>query len=67
MTQPMRRLNGGGPWIMAENDVTPLQFSDVCDLLGLEPDYLRSRLREWRARQVARPPVGPPRAALTRL
>ena len=45
---------------MAENDVTPLQFSDVCDLLGLEPDYLRSRLREWRARQVAQPPVGPP-------
>ena len=47
---------------MAENNVTPLQFSDVCDLLGLEPDYRRSRLREWRARQ-----VGPPRAALTRL
>ena len=52
---------------MAENNVTPLQFSDVCDLLGLEPDYLRSRLREWQARQVARNYVGPSGVVLTRL
>jgi len=40
-------------WIMAENDVTPLRFSDVCDLLGLEADYLRSRLLEWQEREIA--------------
>jgi len=54
-------------WIMAESDVTPLRFPDVCDLLGLEPDYLRSRLREWQARQVARNYVGPSGVVLTRL
>jgi len=54
-------------WIMVENDVTPLQFSDVCDLLGLEPDYVRCRLRAWQARQVARAHVGPARPQLARL
>ena len=54
---------------MAENDFTPLRFSDVCDLLGLEPDYLRSRLRAWQAREVARARtghVGPSAAILAR-
>jgi len=54
-------------WIMAEDAVTPLQFSDVCDLLGLEPDYVRCRLRAWQARQVARAHVGPARPQLARL
>ena len=54
-------------WIMAESDVTPLRFPDVCDLLGLEPDYLRSRLREWQARQLTRSYVGPSGVVLTRL
>jgi len=54
-------------WIMAEDAVTPLQFSDVCDLLGLEPDYLRCRLREWQGREVRRAYVRASLAAMTRL
>jgi hypothetical protein len=41
-------------WLMVEDGDAPLRFEDVCDLLGLDPSYLRQRLREWRARQLAR-------------
>jgi hypothetical protein len=41
-------------WLMVEDADAPLRFEDVCDLLGIDPSYLRERLREWRARQLAR-------------
>jgi hypothetical protein len=39
---------------MAEHEDAPLRFEDVCALLGLDPSYLRQRLGEWRAQQMAR-------------
>ena len=40
-------------WLMAESEHTPLEFERICEGLDLDPDYVRGRLREWRARQLA--------------
>ncbi|MGE0826173.1 MAG: hypothetical protein AB7G75_17025 [Candidatus Binatia bacterium] len=40
-------------WIM-DNDPTQLcSFISICHILGLEPDYLRTGLRRWYAKEVA--------------
>jgi hypothetical protein len=44
-------------WIMAERDqprdAPTLSFEYVCDVLGLDPLYLRGGLQRWRERQLA--------------
>jgi hypothetical protein len=37
-------------WIMHSRDHWIFSFENVCDLLSLDPEYLRRGLREWRAR-----------------
>jgi hypothetical protein len=41
-------------WINAENDDGTFSFDNVCDLLGMNPDYLRQGLLSWRDRERAR-------------
>jgi len=42
-------------WIMGAGDEdVPLRFEEVCAALQLEPEYVRGRLRAWRARTIAR-------------
>jgi hypothetical protein len=39
-------------WFFGEYDNAPLfSFQKICDCLGLDPDFIRRRLREWRASQ----------------
>jgi hypothetical protein len=41
-------------WIFGENEDYPLSFVTVCDVLTLNPNYLRQKLLEHRPRVVAR-------------
>lgn len=41
-------------WLMAPVDEYIFSFANVCDALGLDPQYVRRGLIEWRARQVIR-------------
>ena len=41
-------------WVNAEEDDGTFSFDNVCDLLGLNPDYLRQGLLAWRDRERAR-------------
>jgi hypothetical protein len=36
-------------WIMHSKDHWIFSFENVCDLLGLDPEYLRRGLSDWRA------------------
>jgi hypothetical protein len=39
-------------WFFGEYDNAPLfSFQQICDCLGLDPDFIRRRLLEWRDRQ----------------
>ena len=41
-------------WINAEDDEGTFSFDNVCDLLGMNPDYLRQGLLSWRDRERSR-------------
>ena len=41
-------------WVNAEEDDGTFSFDNVCDLLGMNPDYLRQGLLSWRDRERAR-------------
>ena len=38
-------------WIMDEKDERIFSFVSICELLEINPDYLRRGLRDWRERQ----------------
>jgi hypothetical protein len=41
-------------WICAEEDEGPFSFNNICELLGMNPEYLRTGLLDWRDRERAR-------------
>ncbi len=41
-------------WIASDNRTYPLSFLNVCEALGIVPEYARSKLRTWRANIMAR-------------
>jgi len=41
-------------WISSEEDDGTFSFDNVCDLLGMNPEYLRQGLLSWRDRERAR-------------
>ncbi|HEY2387140.1 MAG TPA: hypothetical protein VGK30_09275 [Candidatus Binatia bacterium] len=42
-------------WITGDNPTWFFSFSNVCDTLGLDPDYMREGLAKWRDRRPAMP------------
>ncbi|MGH7838523.1 MAG: hypothetical protein ACREQC_11975 [Candidatus Binataceae bacterium] len=40
-------------WLCIDRGDGPFSFETVCETLGIEPNYLRSGLREWRDQQLA--------------
>jgi hypothetical protein len=40
-------------WILSEDRTWIFSFENVCEMLGLEPGYLRSGLIRWKERQLA--------------
>ena len=45
-------------WICSGDRSWPFSFDNVCDLLQIDPEYLRRGLLAWRERQVAARPRG---------
>jgi hypothetical protein len=41
-------------WIAADDYMGTFSFNNVCDLLGMSPDYLRQGLIDWRDRERTR-------------
>jgi hypothetical protein len=39
-------------WIMQDDPTWLCSFVSICHVLGLDPEYLRLGLRQWRARQL---------------
>lgn len=42
------RFNEAEQWIMREGDDWIFTFDNVCELLGLDPQYVRRGIHEWR-------------------
>jgi hypothetical protein len=42
-------------WVGSEELCWPCSFRNICDVLGLDPGYLREGLRRWRHEQEANP------------
>ena len=40
-------------WFLAENSDWLFSFRNVCELLAIDPDYLRTGLMRWKAQQLA--------------
>lgn len=40
-------------WFASSDDSSPFTFVAICQLFGLDPDYIRMGLRRWRERQRA--------------
>ena len=38
-------------WLMAENTGASFSLRNVCEVLEIQPEYIRNGLEEWRARQ----------------
>ncbi|HYJ15337.1 MAG TPA: hypothetical protein VE170_07590 [Candidatus Limnocylindria bacterium] len=38
-------------WIMARNDDWLFSFENICEVLGLDPDFVRSGLTRWKELQ----------------
>ena len=41
-------------WLMSTDTTWPFAFESICDVLDLDPDYVRRRLATWAERQLAR-------------
>ena len=42
-------------WLCGESGDGPFSFETVCETLGIEPQFLRAGLKQWRAQQLAGP------------
>jgi len=47
-------------WVVSDEAGWPCSFRNVCDVLDLDPAYLRQGLRRWRDRQRANPAAHAP-------
>jgi hypothetical protein len=51
---PRRRLFAEAEqWLCGEAGDGPFSFDTVCETLGIEPEFLRGGLRQWRDQQLA--------------
>ena len=58
-TRARRVLGETERWFASEETTSPFSFVTICQVFGLDPDYLRAGLRRWRARrEVDRPTSG---------
>jgi hypothetical protein len=55
-TRPEQRLaREAEEWLFSDDDRWPFSFVNICRALGLEPEYLRRGLKQWRQRPPAEP------------
>jgi len=43
----MQRAREAEDWFFSDNSRRPFSFLSVCDVLGLEPNYMRQKLKHW--------------------
>ena len=63
-------FRGAEAWIMNEDWSSPFSFKGACDYLEIEVDYLRSKIYQWRDKQLvsrAAVRICPPIKRVTRL
>jgi hypothetical protein len=54
-----RLFEDAAEWIASDDRVWPFSYVNICELLDLHPEYVRSGLRSWReSRRQARTPRG---------
>ncbi|HVN88557.1 MAG TPA: hypothetical protein VMT61_01950 [Candidatus Binataceae bacterium] len=54
LSGPRKRLfTEAEQWLCSDHGDGPFSFETVCETLGIEPQFLRSGLREWRDQQLA--------------
>lgn len=41
-------------WILEEDQEEPFSFENICEVLGIAPNYLRRGLLRWKQKQLAR-------------
>lgn len=41
-------------WILEEDQEGPFSFENICEVLGIGPNYLRQGLLRWKQKQLAR-------------
>jgi hypothetical protein len=39
-------------WIMADDQRFPFSFLEICQILGIDPEYVRGGLKRWRQAQL---------------
>jgi hypothetical protein len=50
--QRQREYIDADPWLFGEYDNYPLfSFTKICDCLGIDPEFIRRRLLEWKRAQ----------------
>jgi len=49
-TRARRRFAEAAEWFLSTEDESPFSFTNVCDALALDPDYIRRGLNLWRHR-----------------
>jgi hypothetical protein len=48
-----RLASEAAEWLFSNDDRWPFSFVNVCHALGLDPEYLRRGLKQWRQRPLA--------------
>jgi hypothetical protein len=51
-TKGQRLFRDAEMWIALEDKKWVFSFDNVCEALGIDPDYLRRGLREWKIRRL---------------
>ena len=50
-------------WFLSDDRSWLFAFVNVCEILGLQPDFIRQGLLTWKTRQLTMPPAPKPAAA----
>jgi len=56
-TKARRVLDETEQWFASEETTSPFSFVTICQVFGLDSDYLRAGLRRWRERREAERPT----------
>ena len=55
---PKQLVDEAERWLFSEEDDGPFAFVTICEILGIEPSFMRAGLQRWRDRQLPAMPSG---------
>lgn len=53
----MRRAREAEDWFFSDDSRQPFSFASICNALGLEPQYIRKKLKHWTPSRLDRAPA----------